>query len=78
MAKNIGWPQHFEEELKRTWKRKRHLDEDDENENADDHQITIFKREVFNNILDSDIGDMAVSFKSVHSLCECFSLLWLG
>lgn len=78
VAKNIGWPQYFEEELKRTRKRKRHIDEDDENENADDHQRTKFKNDVFNIILDSVIGDMTVRFESVHSLCERFSVLWLN
>jgi len=78
VAKNIGWPQYFEEELKRTRKRKRHIDEDDENENADDHQRTKFKNDVFNIILDSVIGDMTVRFKLVHSLCERFSVLWLN
>ncbi|KAL4153194.1 hypothetical protein QTP88_001027 [Uroleucon formosanum] len=78
VAKNIGWPQYFEEELKRTRKRKRHIDEDDENENADNHQRTKFKNDIFNIILDSVIGDMTVRFESVHSLCERFSVLWLN
>ncbi|KAF0754583.1 zinc finger MYM-type protein 1-like [Aphis craccivora] len=52
-----------EEDLKRTRKRKRHIDEDDENENADDHQRTKFKNDVFNIILDSVIRDMTTRFK---------------
>lgn len=56
----------------------RYIDEDDENENADDHQRTIFKLEVFNIILDSVIGDMTVRFESVHSQCEFFPVLWFG
>ncbi|KAL4154039.1 hypothetical protein QTP88_001872 [Uroleucon formosanum] len=66
VAKNIGWPQYFKAELKRTRKRKRHIDEDDENENADDHQRTKFKNDVFNIILDSVIGDMTIQEKTTR------------
>lgn len=75
MAKNIGWPIYLEEELKRK-KRKRLIDE--ENENPDDDQKTLFRREVFSVILDSIIGDMTIRFESVHSLSETFAVLWLS
>lgn len=81
VARNIDWPQNLEEEKKRTRKRKRLADDADEEEdddNADDNPDpkAVFKREVFNVILDSVIGDMTVRFKSVRSLCDIFSVLW--
>jgi hypothetical protein len=78
VAKNIGWPLHLEEELKRTRKRKRIIGEDEENENLDNDQKTIFKCEVFNIILDNVISDMTIRLESVHSLCDNFSVLWLS
>lgn len=78
VAKNIDWPQNLEEEQKRIRKRKRLADEEDNDDDADENRDpkTVFKREVFNVILDSVIGDMTVRFKSVHSLCDSFSVLW--
>jgi len=78
VAKNIGWPLHFEEELKRTRKRKRVIGEDDEKENLVNDKKTIFKCEVFNILLDNVISDMTIRLESVHSLCDSFSVLWLG
>lgn len=75
VAKNIGWPLHLEEKLKRTRKRKRVMGED---ENLDNDQKTIFKCEVFNIILDNFISDMTIRLESVHSPCDNFSVLWLS
>jgi len=54
------------------------MGEDDENENLDNDQKTIFKCKVFNIILYNVISDMNIRLESVHSLCDNFSVLLLS
>ncbi|XP_011172262.3 zinc finger MYM-type protein 1-like [Solenopsis invicta] len=78
VAKNIGWPESFQEETKRGRKRRKMADEE-EDEDDGAGQVTAdvtFKREVFYVILDQVIEDLTERFKSMQELCENFSVLW--
>lgn len=76
VAGNIGWPDKWNDQLKRVKKRKKKFDEKKKNLPETTHLQLIFKRNVFYVILDEVIADISIIFESLKKTIGFFSIFW--